>query len=346
MLIAYHQVLQRAKFMFVGTSLFAFLIFIGTFLAFLRTPLVDDDAKPIHIVFPMGSSVFKLAHQLHVEGLLHYPEAYIVLTSSLMRASNHLHAGEYEILPGTTPMRLINKMILGEVIPRDFLFLEGWTLKQLRAALDSNPYLIHRTDKLTDKQLASLLKLHLNSLEGVFFPDTYRYSAGLYDTVILKAALEAMEKNLQKVWDSREVGLPYKTPYDLLIVASRVEKEAMLGSERPRVAGVILKRLHIGMPLQIDATVIYGLGDQYDGNLKLRQLKIPSPYNSYLNLGLPPTPIAMPGEASLTAAAHPIMDKNLYYVARGDGSHGHVFSPTYEGQDRAVKAYHRNLRER
>ncbi len=337
MLIAYHQVLQRAKIIFVGSVLFAALIFLGTYVAFLRTPFVDEDAQAVSVIFPMGSSVVHLANELHDSGLLIYPRAYLLLTSSLMHASNHLHAGEYNITPGLKPIGLLRKMVLGDVVPRDFLFIEGWTVKQLRAALDANPYLIHKTQKLSDEQVAKLLKINDTSLEGLFFPDTYKFSAGFYDTAILKTALVEMQKRLQKAWDKRAPNLIYQNSYQALIVASMVEKEAQLNADRPRIAGIILKRLMIHMPLQIDASVIYGLGDKFDGVLKFSQLRIISPYNTYLNYGLPPTPISMPGEASIQAAMHPIITKDLFYVANGNG--GHIFSSSYSGQDRAVKQY-------
>jgi UPF0755 protein len=254
-----------------------------------------------------------------------------------MRADNHLHAGEYLIKPGMRPIDLLQDMLAGKVLWRKFLFVEGWTLSKLRSALNENLYLTHKTRDLTEAQLADLLQLKHKRLEGLFFPDTYLYTAGFSDALILQRAAQAMQKHLQSAWQSRAQHLIYQDPYQALIVASLVEKEAKLAEDRPRIAGVILKRLEIGMPLQVDATVIYGLADRYDGKLKLKQLKIPTPYNSYLQKGLPPTPIAMPGEASLKAAMHPIIDQDLFYVARGDG--GHVFSATLSGQNKAVQRY-------
>lgn len=339
MLIAYRKLLQRAKVIAVGVCLFALLTFSGTFFAFIHTPLVADKPgnQPISFIFPMGSSVVHLSNQMHDLHLLIYPRSYLVLLATLMGATDHLHAGEYLLTPGMTPMNLLHNMVAGKVVWRDFLFVEGWTLKQLRQALDNNPYLIHKTRDLSSAQLAHLLNIPQPQLEGLFLPDTYRYTAGLTDTLILQEAAHAMQKHLQAAWQSRASGLFYQTPYQALIVASMVEKEAKLAKDRPLIAGVILKRLAIGMALQIDAAVIYGLGDQYDGALKIAQLKIPSAYNTYLHKGLPPTPIAMPGEASLQAAMHPVINQDLFYVARGDG--GHIFSATLAEQNKAVHRY-------
>jgi UPF0755 protein len=322
--------------MVTGVLLFGFLVFTGTFLAFLRTPIVEETAQPLDFIFPMGSSIVHLSNQVH-EWLPEYPRAYVVLLGSLMNASNHLHAGEYIIQPGETVVTLLQDMVAGRVVWRDFLFIEGWTLKQLREALDNNPYLLHKSKGLTDAELAKLFKIPQKNPEGFFFPDTYRYTAGIPDTMILRQAYEAMQKRLQTAWSTRTPDLFYTDPYQALIVASLVEKEAEIPADRPKIAGVILKRLKIGMMLQVDASVIYGLGDAYDGKLKISQLKIPSPYNTYLNKGLPPTPIAMPGEASIQAAMHPIVTNALFYVADGHG--GHTFSATAAGQDRAVRRY-------
>lgn len=337
MLIAYREVLRRAKIIAAGLFLFVSLALVGTFLAFLRTPLVDEGQKPADFIFPMGSSIVHLANQLHDANLTSYPRSYLIFLGFIMNASDHLHAGEYLIQPGATAITLLQDMVAGRVVWRDFLFVEGWTLKQLRDALDNNPYLIHKTKGLSESALASKLNISNSHLEGLFFPDTYKYTAGVPDTLILRQAYKSMQQHLNQAWTTRTPGLLYKDPYQALIVASLVEKEAELSQDRPRIAGIILKRLKMGMALQIDASVIYGLGDKYDGKLKIAQLKIPSDYNTYLNKGLPPTPIAMPGEASLEAATHPIINKDLFYVANGSG--GHTFSASLAGQNAAIRHY-------
>ena len=331
----YRLVLHRAKLMVLWLSVFTIVIFIGTFLAFLRTPLVAKDHPPRNIIFPMGSSLIDLSQLLKQQGLLFYPRSYLVFLAYLQQASKHLHAGEYQLTPGVLPGELLRKMVNDEVVWRDILFVEGTTWSIMQAQLASNTYLLKSS--LNPESLSKKLKITDAHLEGWFFPDTYRYTAGLSEFALLHKAHLAMLNHLQTVWATRQADLPYRTPYDLLIVASLIEKEAKIAADYPRIAGVIVKRLQLGMPLQIDASVIYGLADAYDGKLKLSQLKQDNPYNTYLHKGLPPTPIAMPGQASLDAAAHPVISRDIFYVASGTG--GHIFSATLSQQNRAVAHY-------
>lgn len=337
-MIAYRNLMRRAKMIALGIFLFGTCIFCATFFTFLHTPLLakTPSSEPIHFILPVGGTTLQLSNQLVHLKLLNYPREYFLLLAILMRADGRLHAGEYVIEPGMGPMQLLHNIITGHVFWRKLLFVEGWTFKQFRQTLDHDPYIIHKTLGLSDAEVGLLLN-KTGSLEGLFFPATYRYTAGFSDVAILQQAAQTMQKHLQAAWQTRAAHLFYQTPYQALIVASMVEKEAKLKQDRPLIAGVILKRLSINMPLQIDATVIYGLGDEYHGRLTTADLKIPTAYNTYLHKGLPPTPIAMPGEASLQAAMHPIIDHDLFYVARGDG--GHVFSATLAGQNKAVRHY-------
>ncbi len=328
----YRAVLQRAKFIVLWAVVFVLVVFLGTFVAFLRTPLVAKTQASTSIVFPMGASLIDLTQTLKQQHLLFYPRSYIVVLAYLQQASKHLHAGEYLLTPGIFPGDLLTKMVNEDVVWRNLLFVEGITWAQMQAQLASNSYLLKSS--LEQTTLAQKLHIANNQLEGWFFPDTYRYTAGLTAFAILHQAHALMLTHLTKAWASRSAHLPYRNAYDLLIVASLVEKEAKIPSDYPRIAGVIVKRLQLGMPLQIDASVIYGLGAAYDGKLKSSQLKMASPYNTYLCKGLPPTPIAMPGEASLQAAAQPVMSDALYYVASGTG--GHVFSATFRQQVQAI----------
>lgn len=339
----YRAVLHRAKLMVMWLVLFALSVFVGTFLAFLRTPLVATNQQEVHFIFPTGSSLLDLSQTLQQQGLLVYPRSYLIFLAYLRQASMHLHAGEYVLESGILPGQLLTKMINEQVVWRDLLFVEGITWPIMAKQLQANPYLLKTAMRLSATQLAQKLSIESASLEGWFFPDTYRYTAGLSDLSVLRKAHQAMQLHLQQAWLSRDADLPYRTPYDLLIVASLIEKEAKLAEDYPRIGGVIVKRLRLGMPLQIDASVIYGLGDDYDGQLKLSQLKQASPYNTYLHKGLPPTPIAMPGEASLKAAAHPIIAKDIFYVASGSG--GHIFSATLSQQNKAV-AHYRQFQKR
>lgn len=339
----YRAVLHRAKLMLMWLILFALIVFVGTFLAFLRTPLVASTQQPISFIFPMGSSLLDLSLTLQRQGLLVYPRSYLIFLTYLRQASMHLHAGEYVLEPGILPGQLLTKMVNEQVVWRDLLFVEGTTWQAMAKQLAANPYFLKSAMRLPQMQLAQKLAIDSGSLEGWFFPDTYRYTAGTSDLSVLRKAHQAMISHLQQAWASRDANLPYRSPYDLLITASLIEKEAKLAEDYPRIGGVIIKRLQLGMPLQIDASVIYGLGDDYDGQLKLSQLKQASPFNTYLHKGLPPTPIAMPGEASLKAAAHPIIAKDIFYVATGTG--GHIFSATLSQQNKAV-AHYRQFQKR
>jgi UPF0755 protein len=333
----YRAVLHRARWMAVWLCVFVLVVFVGTFFAFLRTPLVAAEQKTVNIIFPVGSSLVQLSQLLKQQGLLAYPSPYLVFLAYLRQASMRLHAGEYTITPGLLPGQLLTKMVNDDVLWRNMLFVEGTTWRAMNKQLTTNPYLLQPKINLTSAQIATKLHIPTSNLEGWFFPDTYRYTAGLNSMSLLRQAHHAMEAHLQRVWMTKDTGLPYRSAYDLLIVASLIEKEAKIASDYPRIGGVIIKRLQLGMPLQIDASVIYGLGDAYDGQLKLSQLKQESPYNTYLHKGLPPSPIAMPGEASLMAAAHPIINHDIFYVASGNG--GHVFSATLKQQNLAVAHY-------
>lgn len=338
----YQAIIHRARWMALWFFGFCLLVFVGTFLAFLRTPLVALDQKPASLIFPAGSSLLDLSLLLKSQGLLIYPRSYFICLAYLQQASLRLHAGEYRLDPGILPGTLLTKMVNDDVVWRDMLFVEGTTWRAMAAQIMANPYL-----KQTSLQPAVLLKtLHIPApqLEGWFFPDTYRYTAGLSDVALLRQAHQAMVVRLQRAWVGRDPGLPYRSAYELLITASLIEKEAKIAADYPRIGGVIVRRLKLGMPLQVDASVIYGLGDDYDGHLKTSQLKIDSAYNTYRHKGLPPTPIAMPGEASLTAAAHPTISQDIFYVATGNG--GHVFSATLSQQNRAVALYRRFQKNR
>ncbi len=223
------------------------------------------------------------------------------------------------------------------MIRRKFTIVEGWTFSQTLKALQQAPMLTHRFTALTPGQVATALQLASASPEGLFYPSTYEYTYGMSDETLLKRAHLKMEEKLSHYWKLRSIGLSYKTPYQALIVASMIEKESSVISEKPMIASVILKRLAIRMPLQIDPTVIYGLGDLYDGRLNTAELRTDTPYNTYMHYGLPPTPICMPSESSIQAALNPAVSNALYYVATGKG--GHYFSATYQEHQQAVKRY-------
>jgi len=252
-----------------------------------------------------------------------------------------IRAGSYEIDPGTSPRRLLAKMVQGDETLEQLRFIEGWTLRQLRAELARAPHLRHATRALSEAELMAALGAPGASAEGRFFPDTYAYSRGVSDLVVLRRAHRAMQQHLAAAWAERAPDTPLKSADEALILASIVEKETGMEADRGRIAGVFVNRLRRGMPLQTDPTVIYGLGETFDGNLRKRDLQTDTPYNTYLRAGLPPTAIALPGLASLRAAVRPEPTRALYFVARSDGSGGSVFSETLADHNRAVNQYQR-----
>ena len=253
-----------------------------------------------------------------------------------------IRAGSYEIHAGATPRSLLEKMVQGRETLESVRFIEGWTLRQLRTELARAPQLKPATAELSDEQLMAALGEPGVPAEGRFFPDTYAYSRGVSDLTVLRRAHRSMQQRLAEVWAERDATSPLKSPQDALTLASIVEKETGRAADRGLVAGVFANRLRIGMPLQTDPTVIYGLGAAFDGNLRKRDLLADTPFNTYTRGGLPPTPISLPGLASMRAAVRPEATRALYFVARGDGSS--VFSETLAEHNRAVNKYQRSGR--
>jgi UPF0755 protein len=255
--------------------------------------------------------------------------------------ARQIRAGTYQVKEPISPRALLDKMVRGEEVLETVRLLEGWTFKQFRAALGKAPNLKQTMGSMTDAQLMQAIGAPGLKPEGRFFPDTYSYGRGSTDVMVLKRAYGAMQTQLEKAWSQRASDSPLKTKEDALILASIVEKETGLEADRGKVAGVFNNRLRIGMKLQTDPTVIYGLGDSFDGNLRRRDLTTDTPFNTYTRFGLPPTPIAAPGAPSLRAAVNPEATKALYFVARSDGSGGSVFSATLDDHNRAVNRYQR-----
>ena len=253
--------------------------------------------------------------------------------------ARRIRAGSYEIDAGTSPRQLLDKMVQGVETLEQVRFNEGWTLRQLRVALARAPHLKPVTAGWTEAQLMDALGAPGQPGEGRFFPDTYAYSRQVSDLTVLKRAYRTMQQRLDAAWAERAPDTPLKSADEALILASIVEKETGLEADRGKVASVFVNRLRIGMPLQTDPTVIYGLGEAFDGNLRKRDLLADTPYNTYTRGGLPPTPIALPGLASLRAAVRPETTKALYFVARGDG--GSVFSDNLADHNRAVNQFQR-----
>jgi len=253
-----------------------------------------------------------------------------------------IRAGSYELRTGDSPRVLLARMVAGEEVLEFVRLIEGWTFRQFRAALAQAPHLRQTITAMTDAEVMAALGSPDKPAEGWFFPDTYLYGRGSTDLAVLERAHAAMRRHLAATWDARAPDLPLRTPEEALILASIVEKETGVDADRARIAGVFVNRLRIGKRLQTDPTVIYGLGEAFDGNLRRIHLQTDGPFNTYTRAGLPPTAIAMPGLASLRATVNPEATRAMYFVARGDGSS--VFSVTYAEHNRAVDRYQRSRR--
>ncbi|HVY07592.1 MAG TPA: endolytic transglycosylase MltG [Burkholderiales bacterium] len=297
------------------------------------------------IPVPQGARVFNVEHgrslravseQFAQAGLVSDRWSFLAF-ARVMRAAEDIKAGSYEVGAEVAPKDLLDKIVRGDFALSQVQFIEGWTFAQLRATLNANPSLKHDSLGLTSEQILAKLGIDKPSPEGLFFPDTYYFAIASSDLALLKQANARMQSKLDSAWEQRAPGLPFRTPYEALTFASIVEKETGRHDERELVASVFVNRLKRGMRLQTDPTVIYGLGDSYDGNLHRRDLLTDTAYNTYTRYGLPPTPIAMPGEASIRAAMNPAQSTSLYFVARGDGSH--QFSSTLVEHNRAVNKY-------
>jgi UPF0755 protein len=323
--------------------LFAILATLGaaTWLhQFAHTPL-RLSTDPLEFTVAPGSSLRGAARQI-VKAGVDMPVWAFEIIARVAAKPTDIKAGTYELRPGVTPLDLLGKLVRGEFALANVKLIEGWTFRQVRAALDAHPRIRHDTAGLSDADVIRRLELPIAHPEGWFFPDTYVFPRGASDVEILRQAYRAMEKRLNAAWVQRQPDVPLGSPYDALILASIVEKETGRGDDRPMVAAVLTNRLRTGMKLQADPTVIYGLGASFDGDLRRRDLLTDTPYNTYTRDGLPPTPIAMPGLASIEATLRPAQSDALYFVARGDGSS--EFSRTLEEHSRAVTKYQRGGR--
>ena len=315
--------------------LIAASLFVGWFAYHVQDP-VQIPITPYELSIKPGSSLRTVAKQLAGAGALHDTWSFILL-SRLMGYSSLLKAGDYELTESISPWQLLKRVTNGDVNQSEVRFIEGWTFSQLRKTLNEHPALRHDTAGLTDSEVMQLIGASETMAEGLFSPDTYYFVRGNSDVAILKRAYHAMQNNLNAAWAGRATNLPLTDSYQALILASIVEKETGRESDRTNVAGVFINRLRIGMRLQTDPTVIYGLGDKFDGNLRKKDLLTDQEYNTYTRSGLPPTPIALPGMASIQAALNPAKTSSLYFVGKGNGeSH---FSSNLTDHNRAVSKY-------
>ena len=290
------------------------------------------------IQVPAGASLRSVLAELSRVNAVHRPhlvEWYLRLHGQHLRAQ----VGTYELAEGATAQAILNQLNAGQVLLSQLTIVEGWTFTQMRAALNASADLAHEWQHLDDAALMRALGQPGLAAEGRFFPDTYRFAAGTSDRRIYELALQRMSERLRQEWDARAPGLSVTSADAALTLASIVEKEAAREDERAQVAAVFGNRLHIGMRLQSDPTIIYGLGARYNGNLRRRDLEADGPYNSYTRAGLPPTPIALPGGASIHAVLHPVASKALYFVATGAGDGSHHFSATYAEHLAALRQF-------
>jgi UPF0755 protein len=285
-----------------------------------------------------GSGVRSSAQQIAQAGIPLNPLLFEILVRTTGQGSK-LKAGDYEIPSGTTPVELVDMMVRGDYAHRALSIIEGWSFRQMRDAIAAEPALRHDTAQMSDAELMSKINPELKLPEGLFAPDTYLFAKGSSDLQVYKQAHALLLKRLGEAWAKRDPTLPYKTPYDALIMASIVEKETGQKSERAMIAGVFVNRLRVGMLLQTDPTVIYGMGARYKGVIHKSDLTTDTPYNTYTRAGLPPTPTALPGNAALAAALKPAATDALYFVSRGDGSS--QFSANLPDHNRAVNRYQR-----
>ena len=303
--------------------------------SFVNDPL-SFEKDGLRYEIKSGKTLTHVARDLQRRGLID-SATYLVWLGKFEGMANNIKAGEYRFNDGILPERLLEQITKGEMLQYAITVVEGWNFRQLMDAVHSNEYFLHTLSDYSDEEIMAQIGHPGEHPEGMFLPDTYYFPRLTTDVAFLKRAYEATQLFLVKNWPERSIDVEFKTPYEALILASIVEKETGLPSERKQIAGVFNRRLQKRMRLQTDPTVIYGLGQSFDGNIRRRDLRKDSPYNTYLHRGLPPTPIAMPGRAAILAALNPMPGIDLYFVARGDG--GHKFSATLEQHNAAVVKY-------
>lgn len=301
----------------------------------LAAPL-SVGARPYRLVVDRGVPFRQIADRLAGDGVI-ANALYLRFAARARGLQRRIQAGEYDVQPGMSSHELFDMLVNGRVVQHAFTIVEGWRFADLRRALADAPALEHTPGDWSDDEIMAALGRPGVPAEGRFMPDTYHYILGARDLDLLERAARALDATLAHLWDERDPGLPLNSPDEVLVLASIVEKETAVAAERAQIAGVFVRRLQRGMRLQTDPTVIYGLGERFDGNLRRVDLAQYTPYNTYQREGLPPTPIALPGAAAIEAVVHPAGGEALYFVARGDGSHH--FSATLTDHNRAVSRF-------
>jgi len=309
---------------------------LGAWLIYYAVAPLKLQPSSQEITIQAKSGLRSIANQLVTQGVLKEPWRFILL-AKLLKKEQYLQAGSYTLNKNISPYQLLLSLNHGKTTQGSITFIEGRTFAQMREKLAVNDAVKQTITGMSDKEILRAIGSQYQVPEGLFFPDTFYFDRNTTDIELLKTSYNAMQTKLAKAWQGRELGLPYENSYQALIMASIIEKETGKASERPMIAGVFVNRMRIGMRLQTDPTVIYGMGIRFDGNIRKKDLSIDTPYNTYTRGGLPPTPIAMPGLAAIEAALHPEKTKALYFVGKGDGSH--AFSNNLTDHNRAVARY-------
>lgn len=319
----------------IALSIIGTLLVSGWLVYYAISPLrLQPNSQEISI--QPKSGLRSIANQLVAQGVLKEPWRFIFL-AKLLHKEQYLQAGSYTLNKNISPYQLLLSLNHGKTTQGSITFIEGRTFEQMRQKLAVNDAVKQSIGGLSEAEILKLIGSKYSVAEGLFFPDTFYFDRNTADIELLKISYSAMQSKLEKAWQGREQNLPYKNSYQALVMASIIEKETGKASERPMIAGVFVNRLRLGMRLQTDPTVIYGIGLRFDGNIRKKDLSIDTPYNTYTRSGLPPTPIAMPGMAAIEAALHPAKTKALYFVGKGDGSH--EFSNNLVEHNRAVVKY-------
>ena len=335
------QAVKKILYFVVLSGILASLFLGYQFKQFQTQPIQLDKESELFIIYS-GNTIRQVAQRLADKGYILDPLMFIVL-AKINGSEAHIKAGEYSIKPGYSPKDLLQLFLKGNTILYSFTIIEGWSFRQLLEAMAIDPVLVQTIQQASDADIMRQISIASEHPEGRFLPDTYHFPRGTTDISFLRRAYKTMQKTLAEEWAARAPGLPLSTPYEALILASIIEKETGAAFERSLISAAFNLRLKKNMRLQTDPTIIYGLGDSFDGNIRLKDLRGDTPYNTYIHKGLPPTPIALPGKEAIHAALHPADSEAIYFVSKGDGTH--YFSRTLEEHNAAVSKYQLNGRK-